>query len=67
MKHVKFAKVDTEKYASLASQYQVAALPTLVLFRGGRPIGRLEGVVNAADLRRWVEYTAQRAPQGAAV
>ena len=56
MKHsVRFAKVDTERYPSIASQYQVSALPTLVLFQHGKPVRRVEGALGSADLRRWLK------------
>ena len=48
-------KVDTDKYPRLASQYQIQALPTLVLFQGGQPINRLEGAMQANQLVQWVE------------
>ncbi len=43
-------KIDTEKYPRLASQYQVYALPTLVLFQGGQPADRIEGVLSTPQL-----------------
>lgn len=43
-------KIDTDKYPQLASQYQVYALPTLVLFKNGQPVERIEGVVPADQL-----------------
>ena len=43
-------KIDTDKYPDLASQYQIEALPTLVLFKNGQPLERIEGVVKAEDL-----------------
>lgn len=43
-------KIDTDKYPDLASQYQIEALPTLVLFKNGQPVERIEGVVKAEDL-----------------
>jgi thioredoxin len=45
---LKVVKIDTEKYPNLASQYQIHALPTLVLFKDGAPAERIEGV-QAAD------------------
>ncbi|MFN5988711.1 MAG: thioredoxin family protein, partial [Dolichospermum sp.] len=33
-----------------ASQYQISALPTLVLFKQGQPVDRIEGVVQAQQL-----------------
>jgi thioredoxin len=43
-------KIDTDKYPGLATQYQIHALPTLVLFKNGQPIERIEGVVQAPQL-----------------
>ena len=60
---VRFAKVDTERYPSIASQYRVAALPTLVLFKNGQPVRRFEGVLGGPDLRRWLNESL---PTGAA-
>jgi thioredoxin len=47
---LQIVKIDTDKYPRLASQYQVQALPTLVLFKNGQPIDRVEGVMQAPDL-----------------
>ncbi|KAL4514236.1 hypothetical protein Ndes2526A_g09288 [Nannochloris sp. 'desiccata'] len=57
--NVTFTKVNTEKYPKIASQYNVQALPTLVLFKNGKPIRRIEGVLNASDLKRWIEQAVQ--------
>ena len=43
-------KIDTEKYPQIASQYQIEALPTLVLFKDGQPIKRIEGLRQAPQL-----------------
>jgi thioredoxin len=43
-------KIDTDKYPQLASQYEIHALPTLVLFKNGQPLERIEGVVPAEQL-----------------
>ncbi len=47
---LRIVKIDTEKYAQLASQYQITALPTLVLFKQGQPVDRIEGVLQAPQL-----------------
>lgn len=47
---VKVVKIDTEKYPTIASQHQIHALPTLVLFHQGQPIDRIEGVLTAEQL-----------------
>jgi len=43
-------KIDTDKYPQLASQYEIHALPTLVLFKNGQLVERIEGVVPAEQL-----------------
>jgi thioredoxin len=43
-------KIDTDKYPHLASQYQIYALPTLVLFKNAQPVERIEGVLPAEQL-----------------
>lgn len=43
-------KINTDTYPSLASQYQIHALPTLVLFKNGQPVDRVEGVLTADQL-----------------
>jgi len=47
---LRVVKIDTEKYPGLASEYGVTALPTLVLFKQGNPVDRVEGVMQAAQL-----------------
>lgn len=43
-------KIDTDKYPHLASQHGIQALPTLVLFKNGEPVERIEGVVPVQQL-----------------
>ena len=47
---VKVVKIDTDKYPQLATQYGVQALPTLVLFKQGQPVERIEGVLPSEQL-----------------
>lgn len=47
---IRIVKIDTDKYPQIASQYQIEALPTLVLFKQGKPVERIEGVVQAPQL-----------------
>lgn len=47
---LKVVKIDTDRYPQIASQYQIQALPTLVLFKHGQPCTRIEGVQGADAL-----------------
>lgn len=51
MKHkLRVVKINTENYPALASKHQIHALPTLVLFKQGQPVERIEGVLPANQL-----------------
>jgi thioredoxin len=43
-------KINTDNYPELASQHQIQALPTLVVFNRGQIIDRIEGVLPADQL-----------------
>jgi thioredoxin len=47
---LQIVKIDTDKYPNLGSKYQVEALPTLILFKNGRPVDKIEGVQQAQQL-----------------
>ncbi|MGL5080442.1 MAG: thioredoxin [Microcoleaceae cyanobacterium] len=47
---LKIVKIDTDKYPTIASQYRIEALPTLVLFKQGQPVDRIEGVMRSPEL-----------------
>ncbi|MFN6519428.1 MAG: thioredoxin [Nostoc sp. CreGUA01] len=47
---LRIVKIDTEKYTQLATQYEISALPTLVLFKKGKPVEKIEGVRQAPQL-----------------
>jgi thioredoxin len=47
---MKIVKINVDNYPDLASQYQVFALPTLVLFKQGEPVHRIEGVIRPQQL-----------------
>ena len=47
---LRIVKIDTEKYKELATRYGIAALPTLVLFKQGQPVDKIEGVMQAEQL-----------------
>lgn len=51
---VRLAKVDTSVEQGLAARYGIRAVPTLMLFKGGREVARQPGAMGAADIRNWV-------------
>jgi protein disulfide-isomerase len=47
---IQVVKIDTEKYQDLATEHRIYALPTLVLFKKGKPVQRFEGFLSAENL-----------------
>lgn len=47
---VQVVKIDTDKYPGIASKYGIQSLPTLVLFKKGQPVERIEGAMQASQL-----------------
>ncbi len=43
-------KIDTDKYPGIASKYGIQSLPTLVLFKQGQPVEKIEGAMQASQL-----------------
>jgi len=48
-------KVDTEKFPSLGSKYNIEGLPTVLLFIGGEPVHRIVGLETADEILRQVK------------
>ncbi len=43
-------KLDVDKNQAVAASYNVMAVPTLILFKKGKPVWRHAGLTGAADL-----------------
>lgn len=48
------AKIDIDKAQRVASDFQVTSIPTLILFQGGREIGRLVGLRDEETIKDFV-------------
>lgn len=44
-------KVNTEKKPELSSQYGISAIPTLILFKDGREVHRIQGAMPLVALK----------------
>ena len=52
---VKIVKVDVDQNASLAQDYGVRGIPTILLFKGGEVQANKVGSASADELIAWVE------------
>lgn len=49
---VRIVKVNVDQAPSLAAQYRVSAIPTLILFNQGKPVQRMTGLMTKEELKR---------------
>ena len=61
-KRLRVVEVDAEDHAELADALEVSAVPTLVLVRGRKILGRLDGRATGNDITRLIRpHLASRA------
>lgn len=51
---IRLAKVDTQAHPEAAARHAVRAIPTLILFQGGREVARHSGAMGTESIVRWV-------------
>src|SRR5438552_13304389 len=49
---VKFVKLNTDDNVRTASQYGIRSIPTLLVFKGGEPVGQIIGFRPKGDLKK---------------
>lgn len=52
---VNIMKIDVDKHQSLAADYNIRSVPTLIIFKNGKPVWRATGVQNVATLLDAIE------------
>jgi thioredoxin 1 len=58
---LRVVKVNADDAQALAQRFQVRALPTLMLFRGGQAVGVHEGAMRKDALVQWIEQQLGKA------
>jgi thioredoxin 2 len=51
----RLAKVNTEEQQSLAAQYGIRSIPTLILFKRGQEVDRAVGAMDQRNLIAWAQ------------
>jgi thioredoxin 1 len=51
---VVIAKLDIEQAQNTAASFQVTSIPTLILFNGGKEVGRLVGLKDAQSIKDFI-------------
>ena len=52
---IKLVKVDVDRASALGQRFQIQAVPTLLVLRGGEVAARQAGAAPVAVLRRWLD------------
>ena len=47
---VMIGKLDVDEANETASKYQILSIPTLMIFKGGRPVSQMVGIQNKSTL-----------------
>jgi thioredoxin 1 len=55
---IKIAKVNIDENQSLAAQYRVTAIPTLLVFKGGQVMEQMVGAKSKRDLKASLDKAA---------
>ena len=50
----RFVKLDSDAEQALSAKLAIRSIPTLLLFKAGKEIGRVSGAMSAAKIRSWV-------------
>lgn len=58
------AKIDTEDQQALAAEFGIRSLPTVQLFKSGRPVDQFMGALPEAQIRAFLERHIPRASDG---
>ena len=59
--NMRFLKVDTDAEQSIAAQYGISSIPTLMIFRHGAVVAQRAGAMDATTLRNWLRHYMQTA------
>ena len=51
---VRLAKLNTDEYPDAAAPYNIRGIPTLILFKSGREVGRSSGAMSLSQLTGWI-------------
>lgn len=52
---LKVVKVNTDEQPAIASQYNIRSIPTLLIFKGGKPVDQVVGAVPKSTLAKAIE------------
>ncbi|XP_067647686.1 thioredoxin, mitochondrial [Eurosta solidaginis] len=58
---IKLAKVDIDEHSELALDYDVAAVPVLLVMKEGKVVNRMVGLQDTDKIRAWIDKAVEEA------
>ncbi len=55
---VRIVKVNADENPEIAGRYGIVSIPTMILFKGGRPVNQVVGAMPMNPLRAWLDKSA---------
>ena len=52
---LKVGKVNTDENLEIASKYQITSIPTLLIFKSGKPLQKIIGFKSKSDLKKVID------------
>ncbi len=47
-----FTKLNTDDNPNIAAKYGIRSIPTILLFKGGKPVGKIVGFKSKSDMQK---------------
>jgi len=57
---VKAVKVNVDENRDLATRYRIFSIPTLIIFKNGKPVESKVGAMSKSQLESWIESAKQK-------
>ncbi|GCC11111.1 thioredoxin [archaeon] len=51
-KKVDFLRISVDEYSEFAQENDITSVPTLVYYKDGKEVGKLDGIIKAEDIER---------------
>lgn len=48
---VQIGKLDVDNHTDIAAQFNVRAIPTMIIFKNGQPVEQIVGLANKSDIK----------------
>ncbi|HEX28933.1 TPA: thioredoxin [Candidatus Poribacteria bacterium] len=52
---LKVGRLNVDEDGPLAIRYGIRGIPTLILFKGGKPVSQLVGAAPKSEIKRWLD------------